>query len=120
MCDGILIMINFNRCQPGEPGEFVAKIVRHHPVRDFPGYIDDVATKKKIIADVLSKGDSCFKSGDILVSDKYGWLYFVDRIGDTFRWKGENVSTAEIESTINSLDSTMLQVTLVVHHRIGI
>ena len=80
-------------------------------MRDFPGYIDDVATQKKIITNVLSKGDRCFKSGDILVSDKYGWLYFVDRIGDTFRWKGENVSTAEIESTINSLDSTMLQVT---------
>ena len=101
----------FTRCEPGEQGEFVAKIVRDHPVRDFPGYIDEFATKKKVIANVFSKGDHCFKSGDILVSDKYGWLYFVDRIGDTYRWKGENVSSAEVEATINSLDSSMIQVT---------
>ena len=59
---------------------------------------------------MLNKGDRCFKSGDILVSDKYGWFYFVDRIGDTFRWKGENVSTAEIEATISSFNSTMIKV----------
>ena len=88
----------------------MAKIVHRHSVRDFPGYIDEVATQNKVLNNVWNKGDRCFKSGDILVADKYGWLYFVDRIGDTFRWKGENVSTAEIEATISSFDSKMIQV----------
>ena len=98
------------RCAPGEPGEFVAKIVNHHPVRDFPGYVDDTATKRKIIHNVFTKGDSCYKSGDLLVADKYGWIYFVDRMGDTYRWKGENISTTEVEAAFNSFGDIMLQV----------
>ena len=104
------MLIFFKRCRPGEPGEFTAKIVQGHPVRGFPGYFDETATKKKIIHNVFTKGDRCFKSGDILVADRYGWLYFVDRLGDTFRWKGENVSTAEVEATITSMDGTMIKV----------
>jgi solute carrier family 27 fatty acid transporter 1/4 len=74
------------RCGPGEPGEFVGLIQRNHPVRDFDGYAaDSNATRSKIMRDVWKKGDTCFRSGDILVSDEFGWLYFRDRAGDTFR-----------------------------------
>ena len=70
------------RCQPGEPGEFVGQIVRNHPVRDFHGYADKTATEKKILKDVWKKGDLCFRSGDMLVMDQFGYLYFKDRVGD--------------------------------------
>ncbi|XP_053626710.2 long-chain fatty acid transport protein 4 isoform X3 [Cherax quadricarinatus] len=88
-------------CKPGEPGEFIGKIVRDDPVRDFHGYADDSATKKKIVRDVFKKGDYAFLSGDILMMDEEGYLYFKDRTGDTFRWKGENVSTSEVEAVIS-------------------
>ena len=84
--------------------------MNHHPVRDFPGYLDETATKRKIINNVFTNGDSCYKSGDLLVADKYGWIYFVDRMGDTYRWKGENISTTEVEAAFNSFGDIMLQV----------
>ena len=91
------------RCKPGEPGEWVGQIVRNHALRDFHGYVDDKSTRKKVLQDVWAKGDLCFRSGDILVQDKFGWIYFKDRIGDTFRWKGENVSTTEVEAMISNM-----------------
>lgn len=90
-------------CKPGQPGELVGRIERGHPVRDFHGYADKSATEKKVIYNVWRKGDMCFRSGDILVQDEFGWLYFKDRAGDTFRWKGENVSTAEVEAICSSV-----------------
>ena len=63
-------------CKPGEPGEFVGQIVKNHPVRDFDGYADQSATKKKIIRDVWRKGDMCFRSGDILIMDQLLYAYF--------------------------------------------
>lgn len=90
-------------CQPGEPGEFVGQIVSNHPVRGFDGYADQDSTKKKILNNVWCHGDTCFRSGDILVMDKFGWLYFKDRSGDTFRWRGENVSTTEVEATVSNM-----------------
>lgn len=75
------------RCEPGESGELVGKIVRGDPVKDFQGYRDPEATKKKILHDVFRKGDLYFRSGDILVIDEFGWLYFKDRSGDTFRFE---------------------------------
>lgn len=90
-------------CKPGEPGMFVGKIVNNDPVRDFHGYADKSATKKKVAHDVFKRGDTAFLSGDILVMDDDGYLYFLDRTGDTFRWRGENVSTTEVEAVISNV-----------------
>ncbi|XP_026669358.1 long-chain fatty acid transport protein 4 [Ceratina calcarata] len=89
-------------CEPNEPGVFVGKIA-NNPSRAFLGYVDEKASEKKVVRDVFSKGDSAFISGDILIADEFGYLYFKDRTGDTFRWKGENVSTSEIEAIISNV-----------------
>ncbi|XP_035207925.1 long-chain fatty acid transport protein 4-like [Stegodyphus dumicola] len=89
------------QCQPGEPGEMVGKIVNSNPINQFDGYVSNKDTEKKIIRDCFTKGDMAFLSGDILVMDEEGYLYFVDRTGDTFRWRGENVSTGEVENVIS-------------------
>ena len=84
----------------GEKGEIVRLIDKKNA---FIGYKDKTATSKKILKDVFKKGDSYFSSGDIAWYDEDGYIYFCDRAGDTFRWKGENVSTTEVENTISSL-----------------
>ncbi|KAI2803774.1 hypothetical protein BLOT_007910 [Blomia tropicalis] len=95
------------KVQAGETGEFVGKIIENDPTRAFDGYADKAANKKKIIYDVFRKGDCAFLSGDLLTMDQFGYLYFKDRCGDTYRWKGENVSTMEVEAIIsNSLHLT--------------
>lgn len=90
-------------CDPNEPGVFVGKIIPNNPSRAFLGYVDQKASEKKIVRDVFKKGDSAFISGDILIADELGYLYFKDRTGDTFRWKGENVSTSEVEAIISNV-----------------
>lgn len=69
-------------------------------MRRFDGYVNKQATQKKIACDVLKKGDQWFVSGDTLYWDELGYLFFQDRMGDTFRWRGENVSTTEVEGAI--------------------
>uniref|UniRef100_T1IQZ9 Long-chain-fatty-acid--CoA ligase n=1 Tax=Strigamia maritima TaxID=126957 RepID=T1IQZ9_STRMM len=91
------------QCKPDEPGEFVGKIINSDPVRDFSGYVNEKATEKKIVHSVFRKGDTAFLSGDLLVMDDFGYIYFKDRLGDTYRWRGENVSTIEVEGVIISL-----------------
>lgn len=86
-------------CRPGEIGELVGLIkndVRH----DFSGYADKAASEKKVLRDVFTAGDAWFRTGDLMKQDSDGYFYFVDRIGDTYRWKGENVSTAEVEQRL--------------------
>jgi fatty-acyl-CoA synthase len=85
--------------RPGEIGEAIGLIAddtRH----DFSGYADKAASQKKVLTDVFKKGDRWFRTGDLMRQDRQGYFYFVDRIGDTFRWKGENVSTAEVEQRL--------------------
>ncbi|GFG31831.1 hypothetical protein Cfor_10254, partial [Coptotermes formosanus] len=91
------------RCDPGEPGMCVGVINSSNATRHFHGYTDHTATTKKILHNVFKKGDRVFLTGDILVMDEYGYIYFKDRTGDTFRWKGENVATAEVESVIMNI-----------------
>lgn len=87
---------------PGEAGELICPIDDNHPTRRFEGYTDSKATEKKVLRDVFTKGDAWFRTGDLLSKDSSGLWYFVDRIGDTFRWKGENVSTMEVSQVLSS------------------
>ena len=93
------------RCQeaePGEIGECVGQI--GGDVRgEFSGYADKVASDKKILRDVFEPGDAWFRTGDLMRQDEEGYFYFVDRIGDTFRWKGENVSTSEVSGLLSAV-----------------
>jgi acyl-CoA synthetase (AMP-forming)/AMP-acid ligase II len=82
----------------GEPGILLGRIGRLHA---FEGYRDEQATEQKIIRNAFRPGDAYFNTGDLLRLDLLRHLYFVDRIGDTFRWKGENVSTGELEAQIS-------------------
>jgi len=86
--------------QTGEVGLLVGK-VKNDVLHRFDGYLNQQATKKKIAYNVFSKGDSAFLTGDMLMQDEEGFYYFQDRTGDTFRWKGENVSTNEVEGVIS-------------------
>jgi fatty-acyl-CoA synthase len=80
----------------------LAPIKDDNPATAFKGYTDPKATAKKILNDVFVKGDKYFRSGDLISMDSAGYFYFVDRIGDTFRWKGENVSTMEVSEAVSS------------------
>jgi fatty-acyl-CoA synthase len=83
---------------PGEVGEAVGRIFHDpsKPAGRFEGYSNVVDNEAKILRDVFEQGDSWFRSGDLMRCDGEGYFYFVDRTGDTFRWKGENVSTTEV------------------------
>ena len=92
------------RSAVGEPGLLLGKITENTV---FEGYTDSEATESKVMRDVLEKGDAWFNSGDLLKEVDVGYTLgyphyqFVDRIGDTFRWKSENVSTNEVGEIIN-------------------
>lgn len=92
------------KCPANEPGELISRILNDpsKPANRFEGYADPEATKKKIIRDAFEKGDAWFRTGDLMRQDAHGYFYFVDRLGDTFRWKGENVSTTEVAEAINA------------------
>lgn len=91
-------------CDFDEAGELIGEIINDpsKPAARFEGYADKAATEKKIMRDVFRKGDTWFRTGDLLRKDKLGYYYFVDRIGDTFRWKGENVATNEVSERITA------------------
>jgi fatty-acyl-CoA synthase len=84
----------------GEPGECLGEI-RRDPRSEYVGYADKAASEKKVLHDAFRAGDAWFRTGDLLKRDGEGYFYFVDRIGDTFRWKGENVSTGEVASMLS-------------------
>ncbi|XP_025944544.1 long-chain fatty acid transport protein 1 isoform X3 [Apteryx rowi] len=90
-------------CRPGEPGLLVGQINQQDPLRRFDGYVSESATNKKIAYNVFEKGDQAYLSGDVLVMDELGYMYFKDRSGDTFRWRGENVSTTEVEGILSHI-----------------
>jgi fatty-acyl-CoA synthase len=87
-------------CEPDEPGELLGKVGTAGAM-EYDGYTDRAATERKLLRDVFAPGDAWFRSGDLLRRDADGYYYFVDRIGDTFRWKGENVATQEVTDVLN-------------------
>jgi fatty-acyl-CoA synthase len=87
------------RAPLGEAGECLGKI-GGDARGAYTGYVDRAASEKAVLRDVFRKGDRWFRTGDLLRQDKDGYFYFVDRVGDTYRWKGENVSTGEVMERI--------------------
>jgi fatty-acyl-CoA synthase len=87
---------------PQEPGELIGRIFADaaNPGNRFEGYTSAEDTDKKILRHVFDPGDAWFRTGDLLRKDAAGYFYFVDRMGDTFRWKGENVATAEVAEAL--------------------
>ena len=88
-------------CARGEVGEAIGRIgTADDGGGRFEGYTDAGETEKKILRDVLAQGDAWFRTGDLMRLDESGYFHFVDRVGDTFRWKGENVATSEVNQAI--------------------
>ncbi|KAH8817008.1 hypothetical protein F5884DRAFT_778187 [Xylogone sp. PMI_703] len=85
-----------------EPGEIIGRVPSMAGYPDY--YLNPAATNAKLIKDVFEPGDLWQRSGDLAVVDKEGWVHFRDRIGDTYRWKGENVSSQEIRLIIAELE----------------
>ena len=95
--DGLCI-----ECAPDEVGETIGGISTR-PGRGFEGYSNKADSDKKILHDVFRRGDAWFRTGDLMRRDAHGYFYFVDRVGDTFRWKGENVSTGEVDAALSAV-----------------
>ena len=96
------------RSRPNEVGEAIGKIFEAgsslgaSPGGRFEGYTNEADSEKKILRNVFEPGDAWFRTGDLMRKDASGYFYFVDRVGDTFRWKGENVSTSEVSEAITA------------------
>ena len=88
------------RCAVDEVGEAIGKVDQAQAGRRFEGYTSADASEQKILRDVFEPGDAWFRTGDLMRRDADDYYYFVDRIGDTFRWKGENVATSEVAEAI--------------------
>jgi fatty-acyl-CoA synthase len=106
------------RCGPNETGEAIGRISQAPDDLGarFDGYTAAAETQAKILRDVFEPGDAWFRTGDLMRRDDDGFYYFIDRIGDTFRWKGENVATSEVAAAITSfpgiLDANVYGVSL--------
>jgi fatty-acyl-CoA synthase len=88
-------------CARGEVGEAIGRIgTADEGGGRFEGYTDKSETEKKILRHVFAQGDSWFRTGDLMKCDEAGFFHFVDRVGDTFRWKGENVATSEVNEAV--------------------
>ncbi len=81
----------------GEVGLLLAKVTDRQP---FDGYTDDEASERKLVRDGFKDGDCWFDTGDLVRKQGMNHVAFVDRLGDTFRWKGENVATTQVEAAV--------------------
>ncbi|CDS05178.1 hypothetical protein LRAMOSA07707 [Lichtheimia ramosa] len=88
------------KCKTGEPGELI-RLVGYRPELPFVGYYNNKeGSEKKIARNVFTKGDTYFRSGDLIRYEPSGYIYFNDRLGDTFRWHSENVATTEVAHVV--------------------
>ncbi len=87
------------RVATGEPGLLLSPVTRLQP---FDGYTDPSASEKKLVRNAFRDGDCWFNTGDVMSPQGMGHAAFVDRLGDTFRWKGENVATTQVERALSS------------------
>ncbi|MEV6767140.1 long-chain-acyl-CoA synthetase [Nocardia sp. NPDC051030] len=90
------------RVRSGGVGLLLAKVTTSSP---FDGYTDKSATESKLVRDGFKPGDCWFDTGDLVRDQRWGHIAFVDRLGDTFRWKGENVATTQVEGAFDGIDS---------------
>ena len=89
------------KLRKGEPGLLITKVTRSVP---FDGYTDSTASQAKLIENAFVDGDCWFNTGDLVREQGWRHIQFVDRLGDTFRWKGENVATSEVEAVLNDCE----------------
>jgi fatty-acyl-CoA synthase len=97
-----------HKVKTGEPGLLLSKVSSFQP---FDGYTDKDATEKKLVRNAFKDGDVWFNTGDLMRSQGFGHAAFTDRLGDTFRWKGENVATTEVEAAV-ATDSQVEEATV--------
>jgi fatty-acyl-CoA synthase len=92
------------RCLPDEVGEAVGLIPAAGTALAgrFEGYADPDASARKVLHHVFKDGDAWYRTGDLMRRDAGGFYYFVDRVGETYRWKGENVSTTEVLTALTA------------------
>nr|XP_046231096.1 long-chain fatty acid transport protein 6 [Scatophagus argus] len=90
------------RVEKGETGLLLSKVSATTPFFGYAG--SKQLTEKKLMRSVFVKGDAYFNTGDLMAEDKEGFICFKDRVGDTFRWKGENVATTEVSETLGLVD----------------
>lgn len=96
------------KVKKGEPGLLLSKVSNFQP---FDGYTDKKESEKKLVRDAFKDGDVWFNTGDLMRAQGFGHAAFTDRLGDTFRWKGENVATTEVEAAV-STDSQIEEATV--------
>ena len=97
------------RCGVNEPGEAIAK-ARNDPASAgsrFEGYTSEAETEKSILRHVFAADDAWVRTGDLMRQDEKGFFWFVDRVGDTFRWKGENVATSEVAQELCAFEGVL-------------
>ena len=94
----------YQRTEPGEIGELIGEIREGETRFRYDGYENKEASQKKVLRNVLKKGDAWFRTGDLLWRDELGYYFFSDRMGDTYRWKAENVSTGEVAAALTAFD----------------
>nr|XP_015221926.1 PREDICTED: very long-chain acyl-CoA synthetase-like [Lepisosteus oculatus] len=93
------------KAKKGEVGLLVSQVTNQNPFCGYAGSVEQ--TQKKLLRNDLKEGDVYYNSGDLMKVDKDGFVYFCDRVGDTFRWKAENVSTTEVDEILEEMKRSM-------------